>query len=97
MDDDMRSLLFALETSKDALSSMLDMKQVLMKGFMRQMMDMGVREQQARVQKDAAVDIERLKASLKHSEEMLRMSTFMITDAEGKVIDWGEPARITVG
>ena len=25
------------------------------------------------------------------------MSTFMITDPSGKVIDWGEPARITVG
>ena len=25
------------------------------------------------------------------------MSTFMITDPSGQVIDWGEPARITVG
>ena len=41
--DDMRSLLLSLETSKDALSSMLDMQQVLMKGFTRQMIDMGIR------------------------------------------------------
>jgi hypothetical protein len=95
--DDMRSLLLSLETSKDALSSMLDMQQVLMKGFTRQMIDMGMREQQARLQHDTAVEIERLKESLKYGEEMLNMSTFMITDPSGKVIDWGEPARITVG
>ena len=43
------------------------------------------------------VEIERLKESLKYSEEMLNMSTFMITNPSGQVIDWGEPARITVG
>jgi Mg2+ and Co2+ transporter CorA len=94
---DMRSLLLALETSKDALSSMLEMQQVLIKGFTRQMIDIGMREEQALLQQDAVVDIERLKDSLKYSEEMLNMSTFMITDPSGKVIDWGEPARITVG
>jgi hypothetical protein len=94
---DMRSLLLSLETSKDALSSMLEMQQVLMKGFTRQMIEMGMREEQALLQQDAAVEIERLKESLKYSEEMLGMSTFMITDPSGKVIDWGEPARITVG
>jgi len=95
--DDMRSLLLALETSKDALSSMLEMQQVLMKGSTRQMIEMGMREEQALLQQDAAVEIERLKESLRYSEEMLNMSTFMITDPRGKVIDWGEPARITVG
>ena len=94
---DMRSLLLSLETSKDALSSMLEMQQVLMKGFTRQMIEMGMREEQALLQQDAAVEIERLKESLRYSEEMLNMSTFMITDPRGKVIDWGEPARITVG
>jgi hypothetical protein len=94
---DMRSLLLSLETSKDALSSMLEMQQVLMKGFTRQMIEMGMREEQALLQQDAAVEIERLKESLRYSEEMLNMSTFMITDPSGNVIDWGEPACITVG
>ena len=93
---DMRSLLVSLETSKDALSSMLEMQQVLMKGSTRQMIEMGMREEQALLQQDAVVEIERLKESLRYSEEMLNMSTFMITDPRGKVIDWGEPARITV-
>ncbi len=92
---DMRILLLSLETSKDALSSMLEMQQVLMKGFTRQMIEMGMREEQALLQQDAAVEIERLKESLRYSEEMLNMSTFMITDPSGKVIDWGEPACIT--
>ena len=95
----------ALEISKSTLSNMLNMNQQLMAGFTQQMMDVERRQQREReFQQKAVRDLESMRLALRESkcelaesQRMLNVSTFVITDLDGQVLEWSELAQHVTG
>lgn len=103
--DDLRGLVLSLEISKTSLKSMIDMNEQLVAVFTRQMMvaerrDQGREssEQKAAVELDATrVELAQVRADLTTAKKLLCVPTFMVTDVDGRVCEWGELAHHVTG
>jgi len=103
--DDLRGLVLSLEISKTSLKSMIDMNEQLVAVFTRQMMmaerrDQGREssEQKVAVELDATrVALAQVRADLKTTKRLLCIPTFMVTDVDGRVCEWGELAHHVTG
>jgi hypothetical protein len=103
--DDLRGLVLSLEISKTSLKSMIDMNEQLVAGFTRQMM-LAERLDQSRESSEQKVAAElnatrvvlaKVRAELKATKRLLCIPTFMVTDVDGRVCEWGELAHHVTG
>lgn len=96
--EDLRGLAVSLEISKTSLKSMIDMNEQLVAGFTRQMM-LSEMQQRGReeVQGRMTTEVTVLRGALQNAKGLLSMNTFMVTDTEGSILEWGKVARDVTG